>query len=410
MHMEFTTLTEKEFMAFVNKQDTKNFFQTAMMKERIEKSGLAVYLVGVKEKGRVIGASLLAETGASFLGKKNYEAYKGFILDYKNQELVAFMTKKIAQFLKDKGALRFFIDPYIVYVSRNREGEITTGVDNQDVFSYLKQIGYKENKQGAQVKWCYALDIEGKSSETLFNEMQQNTRNCINKTIYKYKLEIEDLSYDDLPLFKKITEDTSDRRHFADKSLQYYQEMYKSFKEDVVFKVVFLNCDTFINTTKEEIQEIKEKIGKLSTSPSNDKKRKNLEGDIANFEKRIKEVELLKKEKGNRIPLSCGMFMLYGEEIVYLFSGSYIEYMHFFGQYRIQWEIIKYAADHHYKRYNFYGIQDITKVENKQDGVYKFKKGFGGYVLELLGSFSYSVSPLCSFYDVLKKIKRLGRK
>ena len=101
------------------------------------------------------------------------------------------------------------------------------------------------------------------------------------------------------------------------------------------------------------------------------------------------------------------MFILYGDEIVYLFSGSYEEYMKFCGQYRLQWEIIKYAADHGYKRYNFYGIQDVFNPQGKDYGVYEFKKGFGGYVEELLGSYIIDIDFKSKIYNLLRKIKRL---
>ena len=102
--------------------------------------------------------------------------------------------------------------------------------------------------------------------------------------------------------------------------------------------------------------------------------------------------------------------MLYGDEIVYLFSGSYAEYMSFCGQYRLQWEIIKYAADNGYKRYNFYGIQDVFNPNGKDYGVYEFKKGFGGYVEELLGSFILNIGIVGKLYDTLKGIKKTIKK
>ena len=104
------------------------------------------------------------------------------------------------------------------------------------------------------------------------------------------------------------------------------------------------------------------------------------------------------------------MFILYGNEIVYLFSGSYAEYMNFCGQYRLQWELIKYAADNGYRRYNFYGIQDVFNPQGKDYGVYEFKKGFGGYVEELLGSFEISISPKNKVYRLLKSVKKIIKK
>ena len=55
--MKFTELTEQEFQNFVDTQNNKNFFQTVMMKKKLECDGTKVYLVGVKENNKVIAAS-----------------------------------------------------------------------------------------------------------------------------------------------------------------------------------------------------------------------------------------------------------------------------------------------------------------------------------------------------------------
>lgn len=407
--MEFTELKEKEFMEFVDSRPEKNFFQTIMMKKRMELDGIEVYLVGVKNKGKIVAASLIAETGHSFCGKKTFEAYKGFILDYHDKELVEFMTLEVKKFLKLKNGLRLIIDPYIPNVSRDMDANEVEGIDNRDVKEYLYKLGFK-NHDGAQVKWCYCLDIDGKSSDLLFNDFRSSTRNNINKTISKYKLEIKTLKKDELSEFKKVTSDTCDRRSFSDKTLKYYEEMYDCFGDDVTFKICQLNCDTYINNLEEETKEFNRKINELSDSASNKKKKEQMRKDIENNEKKIEETKKLKEEKGNIIPLSAAMFIMYGDEIVYLFSGSYAELMNFCGQYRLQWEIIKYAADNGYKRYNFYGIQDVFNPKGKDRGVYEFKKGFGGYVEELLGSFEISISPLNNLYEFLRKVKSLIKK
>ena len=408
--MIFGELTEKEFTDFVETRPEKNFFQTVMMKNRIAKNDLETYLVGVKENGSVIGASFIAETGHHFMGKKTYEAYKGFILDYHNHQLLKFMTEEVKKFLKNKNGLRLIIDPYIVNVSRDMDANEIDGVDNRDVRKYLEELGYRYNEDGEQVKWCYCLDINGKSSEELFNEMRPSTRNNINKTISKFKLNIRTLERNQLAEFKKITSDTCERRDFMDKTLEYYQDMYDFFGDDVTFKICELNCDTYIKSLEEENEILKRRVEELSDSSSNKKKKETMRKDIENNLKKIDDTKNLKEKKGNIIPLSAAMFVLYGDEIVYLFSGSYEELMKFCGQYRLQWEIIKYAADHGYKRYNFYGIQDVFNPQGKDYGVYEFKKGFGGYVEELLGSFILPLSFEATIYDLLRKLKRIVKK
>ena len=392
--MKFVELNDKEFMDFVKTRPENNFFQTTMMRDRIKKDGKETYLVGIKDdKDNILGAAFIASTSQKFMNKTTYESYKGYILDYHNEELVDFMTSEIKKFLKEKGALRLIIDPYIVSVSRDMDGKETNEVDNTSVRKHLEKLGYKYNENGAQVKWCYCLDINGKSSDELFKEFRSSTKNNINKTITKFKLNIRDLTKDQLSEFKKITEDT-----------------YDVFKDDVIFKICELNCDTYISSMEEENKEFIRKIDELSDSASNRNKKEEFKKQMEANKKKIEETKLLKKEKGNIIPLSAAMFMLYGDEIVYLFSGSYDEYMKFCGQYRLQWEIIKYAADNGYRRYNFYGIQDVFNPEGKDYGVYEFKKGFGGYVEELLGSFILDIDSKSKLYEGLKKVKKIIKK
>ena len=406
--MKFTMLEDKEFTKFVDSRPEKNFFQTVMMKNRIQKEGKENYLVGVKDKkGKVIAAAFIADTGLRFMNKKTFESYKGYIMDYSNEKLLKFFTEEIKKFLKEKNGLRLIIDPYIVNVSRDMDAKETGEVDNRYIADYLKELGYYLNENGAQVKWCYCLDINGKTSDELFKEFRSSTRNNINKTITKFKLNIRDLEKNQLHEFKKITEDTCDRREFQDKTLQYYEDMFDAFKDNVVFKICELNCEEYISNLREEINEYNRKINELSDSSSNRKKKEEFKKQLEANENKIKEVEDLQKEKGNVIPLSAAMFILYGDEIVYLFSGSYEEYMKFCGQYRLQWEIIKYAADHGYKRYNFYGIQDVFNPQGKDYGVYEFKKGFGGYVEELLGSYIIDIDPKAKIYNFLRKVKKI---
>ena len=406
--MKFTLLKDEEFTRFVDQRPEKNFFQTTMMRDRIEKEGKENYLVGVKDKkGKVLAAAFIADTGHRFWGKKTFESYKGYIMDYSDKELLNFFTEELKKFLKEKDALRIIIDPYIVNVSRDMDAKETGEVDNRPIAKNLEKLGYYYNANGAQVKWCYCLDINGKSSEELFKEFRSSTRNNINKTISKFKLNIRDLNKDQLQEFKKITEDTCDRREFQDKTLKYYEDMYDAFGKDVVFKICELNCDEYISNLKAEIEEYNRKINELSDSSSNRKKKEEYKKQLESNENKIKETEALKAEKGNVIPLSAAMFILYGDEIVYLFSGSYEEYMKYCGQYRLQWEIIKYAADNGYRRYNFYGIQDVFNPKGKDYGVYEFKKGFGGYVEELLGSYILDIDSKAKIYNLLRKIKRI---
>ena len=407
---KFRELTDKEFMDYVESSTQKNFMQTTYMKEYYNLKGKENYLVGVYENKKVIAAALIY-LESNFKKYKKYAIYKGFIMDYANQELLEFITKEISKFLKLKGAFMFTIDPNIIEVERDTDANVVENAkDNYTVIESLKKIGYFKSEKNIQIKWTYVLDINGMNSEEIFKTFKQNTRNIINRTKNKYKLNVRTISYDELPEFKQITEDTSSRRGFNDKSLEYYQNMLKAFTDKVTFKIAELNCDLYLSILYNEKKDYENKINRINGT---NKKKENYIQELKFITKKIEELEKLKNEKGNIIPLSCAMFILYGDEVVYFCSGSYKEYMQYYGQYIIQWEMIKYACDHNYKRYNFYGIMDVFNKSGKDYGVYEFKKGFNGYVKELLGEYSYvinkNVYKRFKLYSLIKKILQRNR-
>ena len=109
------------------------------------------------------------------------------------------------------------------------------------------------------------------------------------------------------------------------------------------------------------------------------------------------------EEDGNVIDLSAAMFMTYGNEVVYLFSGNVAKYMKFNAQYLIQWHMIQYGLKHKLPRYNFYGISGIFDRKDPDYGVYEFKRGFNGHVEEYIGEFEL---PISNYYYIQKKLRR----
>jgi peptidoglycan pentaglycine glycine transferase (the first glycine) len=74
--------------------------------------------------------------------------------------------------------------------------------------------------------------------------------------------------------------------------------------------------------------------------------------------------------------------------------------------------MIKYALENNYSYYNFYGISSNLSPEDPLYGIYTFKKGFGGEVVELVGEYDKVLSGKYYLYNTaynivhsLKKIK-----
>lgn len=395
--MELVHIEENEFNEVAKTFSCKNFFQTSYMGESLNQRGKKVYYLGLKDKEKIVAASLLYESN-KFLGKKIFVALKGYLMDYQNAELLKIFTTKLLEFIKRNNGFQLVIDPYIIEIQRDINGNIVNGgQNNYQVIENLKHLGFIKSKYDTQVKYNFCLNLN-KSEDEIFSDFKATTRNIINKAI-REGVEIVNLKKEDLNQFKEITADTCKRRGFTDKTIEYYQSMYDCFKDLVVFKLARLNVSKYLeylNAVKKDYQEKYDKI------KSNNKKKENYLFEINNIEKKIEKIKCLPIKDGY-VNLSAAMFILYGDETIYLFSGSYDNLNEFGGQYLIQWDIIKYAIKNGYKRHNFFGIYNFTDPKNKEYGIYLFKKGFNGYVEELLGEYYICTNSLTSKLYKLKQ-------
>ncbi len=406
--MIFCELNKKEFTAFIETQPLNDFLQSVEMEEIGKLTGNTSYYVGVKDNDKIIAASRIMLKK----GQLGYYCYapRGLILDYNNDELLNFFIKELKSYLKAKKACVLMIDPKVKYKERDINGDLVeNGFDNSAIVEKLKSLGFEHsgfNRRidgSKQVRWVFALSIKDKTKEDIWNEMKANTRNLIRKA-EKFGVQIKELKKDELDVFKNITEDTSNRKNFADRDLNYYKKMYSLFVEQgkAKFLLATLSMDDYIEKIKEDKKVEEEKLAKIKS----ENKAKEIKDLIKNYDEKIKEAKKIKKEDGPIINLSAAMFMIYGNEVIYLFSGNIDKYMKFNAQYLMQWYMIQYAIDHKLERYNFYGISGIFDKNDKDYGVYEFKRHFNGTVEEYIGNFSLSLSPLYKIKTCLQKLKK----
>ena len=348
--MTFEEILAEDFREFAKNSPYKSFMQTPEIATYREENGWTVYYLAAKHNGEIKAASMLVAK-PYFLGKSLFIAPGGPLLDLEDQPLTEFFMCSLKRYIKSHNGYELHISPYYEIVERDRHGDpVENGFNRKNAIKNLKNLGFTEVKNASQPKYMYALDLNGKSAEELMKDFKSNTRGHIRKA-EKMGVTVRELKKEELKIFKDITESTGERRGFEDKPLKYYEEMYDLFvpKGEALFLVA----------------------------------------------------------EADNIPMSAAMFMLYGDEVVYLFSGSDEKYMKDYNaQYELQWHMIKYAAEKKFKRYNFYGIHGLPD-DNYPDGVYEFKKGFGGQVLEYAGTWELPINQ--TFYQLKKALKKLKR-
>lgn len=413
--MKFIKLTEKEFTNFSQNHPQLTFHQTIEWGKLKKNNNWKTHLVGVKENKKIIAGALLLEKHTP-LKKSIFYSPRGFLLDYNDDKLLTFFTKNIKEYVKINNGFFIKIDPYISYQERDKEGNaIKGGNNNKKVIETLKKLEYKHigftmMHESLQPRWMFVLNVKNKTIEEVKEQFDTKTKRILKKNA-KMLINVRELKREELPVFKEIMQSTSNRREFIDRPLAYYENMYNEFHNNNHLKIMVaeLPVNKYLTVLKQEIKIVKKEFEdrkeRKKTENLNESKylakQKETKEKEERLQKQIDEMTSLKKQYGNTIILGGMLFLLYGNEIVYLMGGSFKEFLHFQSAYSIHEYMIEYTVKNNYDNYNFYGITGIFDESNPLYGIYFSKKGFGGNVVELIGEFDLIIN---KFYYYLYKI------
>ncbi len=405
--MKIEELESNEYEEYISKNKYTTFYQKEYWGKLKKDGGWNYKLVGMKKNNKIVGATLLLFKNLP-LGLKLFYSPRGFLIDYNDEELLKEFVLEIKEYVKKENGFILKIDPYVEYKTRDIDGNIVEGgVDNSKVVENLKKLGFKHygfNKdisKELQPRWMYVLDLKGKTEDEIFSNFSKHYRKTIRRT-EKQGLVVERISKDKLMDYKKIMEHTSSRRDFIDRPYSYYENMYDKIGEDLIINVCYLDTNLGINKFKDEIKKIE---------GYQDIKDYHLK-DIEDYKKKIELYESYQKKYGDKIPLAGTMSIVCGKEYLNLFGGAYEEFMHYDAQYLIKWHTMKEALNLGCEIYNFYGISgNFEKENNDMYGVYEFKRGFGGRVVELIGEFDLIISkPKYCLYNFMFKTYKIVKK
>ncbi len=398
--MKLKEITEKEFEKYAIEHPLYTFHQTKEWAELKSKNGWGHVYVGMFEKNKLIGASLLLTKKIPFK-KKMFYAPRGFLIDYHTETIVAEFTKQMRLYAKKNKAIFVKIDPTVIYQQRDIDGEIIDTKNNEEkLIIFLKKNGYRHyglnisNHKELQPRWIFALPIENKTEDEIYFNFNTRTKRSIKKC-ENNAVVVEKLNKKDLKIFKDIMEHTSSRRGFLDRPFSYYKNMINILNEKCKIFVAYLDVAKGIEMQKLIIEQEEKKIVQFKKTIESKKSQQGIEKSksiINNSQMELERLLNLQKEKGQKVPLAAAMFLHAGKEMTYLFGGSYQQYMNYPSQYLIQWTAICEAIKTKCNLYNFYGIDGNLKENGEMHGVYEFKRGFGGEVREYIGEFDLVVS------------------
>ena len=420
--MKIVELEKQEFIDFCNNNPQALFFQSPYWIEIKEQNGWSGKILGVKEDGKIVIATVILYKSLKGIIKFAY-APRGFLMDYQNFDLLEEFTKEIKEYLKKQNVAFLKINPYVDYQLRDIHGNIIPDTKNDALMEKLKSLGYKhygfyvdmDEKKDLEPRWISVLDIKGKTIDELFKAFRSGTKWGINNSKKNFITLIE-ADENNLVEFKNLMKHTAERREFVDRPLSYYQEMFKVLNRENAVKVLLaeVNLKELLDFTKARFEKNAKRLTVIEGNPKNINEYNEIKAQQESIAKKIESLTADVNEYGDKKIIAGGWYMLYGREIVYLFGASYKPFMKYNSQYLLQYEMIKFATENGYDKFNFYGIDGNISEDSKNYGLFDFKRGFNADVHELIGEFDLIINKtqfalyelIFKGYKVLKTIQK----
>ena len=106
-------------------------------------------------------------------------------------------------------------------------------------------------------------------------------------------------------------------------------------------------------------------------------------------------------------PIAGTIAINFGQTCKYQYGASSNSHRNTYPNYLLQWEMIKWGLETGCEVYDFGGISgDIENPDNPHYGLYRFKRGFNGYMKEFIGEYDLVLNKLVyKLYNLAEKLR-----
>lgn len=409
----FTELSPEEYEQFELNHSMGSYTQSAKQYELLSTRGRNPILIGVKDDNTIVAAALITTEKTKFGSVFLFD--RGPLIDFSDDSLVSYFVNSCVQFAKKHGVLYIEWVPNVSYQLTDNKG-VTQKIVNEELIAKLEKYNFQHQpfsfgmSTNGSPTWEYQKKLTGIADNAeLMKSYTKNVQYYLKKN-QQFGIQLRQLKRSELSEFKKLTQKTADRLHYHDKSLAFYEDVYDVYGEDATFIFAELDFETYINSeqTKRDnlitkLVNIQHKIDKYPLQNKFKRQYQEFEDQKNHHDSRIaKATQQYEKAGKRKVVVAGALFIKQPQEITYLYSGTYEEYMDYYGPYQIQDTMIRSAMTENIPIYNFYGISGLF---DGSDGVLGFKTAFNGYARQLIGSFILPVNPIkYKAYRLLKKL------
>ncbi len=286
--------------------------------------------IGAVRDGQLVGAVSLLLRRLPYLKRPLAYGARGPVGGSDDPGVFAALVQGARDAARERGALLVKLDPPLLTGSGQQEAALAA--------AGFRRLEQGPDFDGLQPRFVWQLPLTGKSADQLMSELQPKTRYNIGlarRKGVKVRLARHE---DDLRSFYSILKLTAQRQSFMIRGYSYYQALWRHMV-----------------------------LGGLA------------ELFLAEFDDEV---------------ISGTMVFKTGRHAWYVYGASGDRHRNKMPNYLLQWAMIEWALAEGCSVYDFRGVSGDMDPQNPLYGLYRFKRGFGGQLVEYVGEYDCPLSPL----------------
>ena len=415
--MQLRPIKPSTLEQFVAQHPLGSFVQSAANATRVAQLGWQPHCLGLFAEGdRLVATAVLYEWRT--LGYSEFECLQGPLVDYHNSAVLSTLLTELKKYVKAHKGILLRIQPPLILRQGSDPTQLLEVAGTAKALQQLEKAGFRAippqqtDHNTRYVRWFFAKDLSPYHDDAaLLKSFDAKTRSCV-KAATKYGVAVREITaVDDLAPFAKLLIDTGTRRGFSGRSEEFYQQLFHAFhRKQAWFLIAELDLAGYQARLSAQQDTLQAERDALATEPDKQGQVKELDNQLTAVSKRLADYEALRQAaNGDVLPLAAAIFMHTSDnEVVYFLSGSDDQHAKFSGSYALQYAAMRRAISLGAQRYNFYGTSGNFNGFPEQEGVYHFKKGFGGKLEERAGCYEYIARPfihqVVRFMRAMRKI------
>lgn len=381
--MKIIELTEMQFKNYSKIHSSRNYFQTIEYSKI--KSNYNRLLLGFmnETEGTIMGATLILERkiGNFKIGL----VPGGFLIDYDNNSLFKDFVNALKDYLKEKKYVYLSVENKWAYKMYDKNGEVI--YFDTDLIKMLDELSFVKTSKENTKKVVLETEKTPNDTYKMFNSnTKRNIALALRRAITIYKDENNNID-----TLLSLTNNSNS---------EYIKKIMESFNTDNNKAEIYfakIDPETYVNNYRFLLKAEDEKNDRLNALMQDI----NVKKSISLINKKMKSDRLITKYN-NEIIKATNVYTKYPDgaiigailiiknnrEIYFLDEGYNKDLAGIYSSHLIKWEIIKNYLSQGYKIFNFGDI----KNNDKKNGNYIFKMGFGGKVYEHVGTYDLLIN------------------